>query len=86
MKKQSPTTPPKIVKIPPEELAKIDTNQLAREGGWKPPDPNDPDLEPDQVLCYLAMGSRIPQNDYERRLLEGIKEIPPGHVLEIPFM
>ncbi len=79
-------TPPKIVKIPPEELAAIDTNSLAREGKWMPSDPNGTDLEPDQVLCYLAMGARIPQNDYERRLLEGIKEIPPGHVLEIPFM
>lgn len=85
MKKRSPTPPPKIVKITLEqgEVKRLSDFIMKRDGV---PDPNDPDLEPDQVLCYLAMGSRIPQNDYERRLLEGIKEIPPGHVLEIPFM
>ena len=76
---------PKIVKIPPEELAKIDTNSLAREGKWKPPDPNGTDLEPDQVLVYLGLGSRKPQNDYERRLLKSIRAIPPGQIEEIPF-
>jgi hypothetical protein len=49
-------------------------------------DPNSPDLDPDQVLCYLGLGSRAPQNDYERRLLAEIKEIEAkGHLVEIPF-
>jgi hypothetical protein len=53
-------------------------------------DPNDPDLDPDQVLCYLAMGSRDPQNDYERELLKSIKAseelcVTNGWVLDIPF-
>jgi len=49
-------------------------------------DPNHPDLEPDQVLCYLTLGSREPQNDYERRLLNEIKETEAkGRIVEIPF-
>ncbi len=85
MKKQSPTTPPKIVKIPPEELAKIDTNQLAREIGW-PHDPNDPDLEPCQVYSHLVFGRRTPQNETEQRWLDRIKEIhAAGGVVEMWF-
>jgi len=49
-------------------------------------DPNSKDLEPDQVLCYLILGSRKPQNDYERKLLKQIKEIKAkGLSVEIPF-
>ena len=47
---------------------------------------NSPDLEPEQVLLYLSLGSRTPQNEYEKRLLKQIKEIrAKGQSVEIPF-
>jgi hypothetical protein len=49
-------------------------------------DPNSLDLDPDQVLCYLSLGSREPQNDYERRVLADVREAEAkGYIIEIPF-
>ena len=48
-------------------------------------DPNGPDLDGEHVLVYLSMGKRIPQNDYENRLLDEIQDIRrKGLMLEIP--
>jgi len=44
------------------------------------------DLDPEQVLLYLSMGRRNPQNEYEERLLKQIREIEAkGGSVEIPF-
>ena len=42
----------------------IDYSKLVR------PDYNSMDLEPDTIYAYLTLGSRTPQNDDERELLE----------------
>ncbi len=34
-----------------------------------------PDLEPYTVMLYLHSGARTPQNDYERHLLDEMREI-----------
>jgi hypothetical protein len=48
-------------------------------------DPNSPDLEPEQVLIYLQLGYRKPQNEYKETLLRQIREgEAKGYVLEIP--
>jgi len=48
-------------------------------------DPNSPDLEYDQIMVYLSLGSRTPQNEKEKRLLAQINEIKEkGHILSIP--
>jgi hypothetical protein len=48
-------------------------------------EPNDPDLDSEKVLLFLAQGKRIPQNDYEKKLLAEIEEIKAaGKELEIP--
>ena len=45
---------------------------------------NDPDLDLDLVQFKLTTGERKPQNDFERRLLEMIKEAKRlGKTLEI---
>ena len=45
---------------------------------------NDPDLDLDLVQSKLTTGERAPQNDFERRLLEEIKEAKRlGKTLEI---
>jgi hypothetical protein len=50
-------------------------------------DPNSPDLEYDQVIVYLGLGSRKPQNEKEKELLRQIKEIEAkGHIVDIPFI
>ena len=44
------------------------------------------DLDPEQVLLYLSMGRRNPQNEYEERLLKQIREIEAkGGSVKIPF-
>lgn len=49
-------------------------------------DPNATDLDPDQVLCYLAIGSREPQNEMEQSWLDGVREAEAkGYIIEIPF-
>ena len=48
-------------------------------------DPNSPDLEYDQIMVYLNLGSRTPQNEKEERLLKQIREIEAkGHIVWIP--
>mgnify|MGYP001481546623 CR=1 FL=1 len=48
-------------------------------------DYNSPDLDPDQVYAYLALGFRNPQNDYEIELLIEIKQIKKdGYTVDIP--
>ncbi len=36
---------------------------------------NSPDLEPYSVMLFLHSGARAPQNDYERHLLDEMREI-----------
>ncbi len=44
------------------------------------------DLDPEQVLLYLSMRKRNPQNEDEERLLKQIREIESkGRSVEIPF-
>ncbi len=44
------------------------------------------DLDPEQVLLYLSMRKRKPQNESEERLLKEIREIEAkGRSVEIPF-
>lgn len=46
---------------------------------------NSMDLEPEQILNYLAMGRRKPQNEQEERWLRDIKDIDArGNALDIP--
>jgi hypothetical protein len=53
-------------------MEKIDTNSM--------------DLEWDQILCYLALGSRTPQNESEKIILKQIKDIEAkGNTVDIPF-
>jgi len=48
-------------------------------------DHNSMDLEPEQILVYLSLGYRTPQNDYESKLLKEIKAIhAKGQCVEIP--
>jgi hypothetical protein len=48
-------------------------------------DYNSMNPEPEQILVYLSLGYRTPQNDYERKLLKGIKAIhAKGQCVEIP--
>ena len=43
------------------------------------------ELEPEQVYLYLTMGWREPQNEYEKRLLNDIREIRrKGYEVYIP--
>lgn len=49
-------------------------------------DPNSPDLELEQIYVYLALGSRTPQNEDEKKLLKEIKRTKKqGYTVEIPF-
>ena len=83
MKKQSPTPPPKIIKI---TLEQGDAKRLSDEIIKCAPDPNDPDLEPCQVYSHLVFGRRTPQNETEQRWLDRIKEIhAAGGVVEMWF-
>ncbi len=44
------------------------------------------DLDPEQVLLYLSMRKRNPQNESEERLMKQIREIESrGRSVEIPF-
>ncbi len=44
------------------------------------------DLDPEQVLLYLSMRKRNPQNEDEERLLKQIRAIESkGRSVEIPF-
>ena len=53
---------------------------------WGPGYNGSMDLEPEQVLLYLSMGRRKPQNEHEERLLKQIREIESkGRSVEIPF-
>ena len=36
---------------------------------------NSPDLDTYEVMLYLHAGTRIPQNDFERHLLQEMKDI-----------
>lgn len=77
-----------IVKLSEEELSQIDSRKIFERMNWKAPDPNDPELEPDQILCYLSLGSRKPQNAKERGWLQSIKESEQKDYvkeIEIPF-
>jgi len=50
-------------------------------------DPNSPDLEYDQIIVYLGLGSRKPQNEKEEILLKQIREIEAkGHFVDVPFI
>ena len=43
-------------------------------------------LDPDIVASYLLSGKRTPQNDYEKRLLEEMKDIQKrGYGIELYF-
>ncbi len=47
---------------------------------------NSMDLEYEQIMVYLAMGRRKPQNEDEEELLRQIREIEgKGNELDIPF-
>ncbi len=47
---------------------------------------NSMDLEYEQLMVYLAMGQRQPQNEKEEILLKQIREIEAkGNELDIPF-
>jgi hypothetical protein len=47
--------------------------------------PNSNHLEHDQILCYLALGSRKPQNEKEERWLKSINDAKiMGYSVEIP--
>jgi hypothetical protein len=49
-------------------------------------DYNSPDLDPEQVYAYLALGFRSPLNVYEQKLLEEIRKIEgEGKEVDIPF-
>jgi hypothetical protein len=55
---------------------------------WIRPDSyyNSMDLDYDQIILYLEMGRRKPQNKKEERLLEQIRDIGRrGRSVEIPF-
>jgi hypothetical protein len=44
------------------------------------------DLDYDQIMLYLEMGRRTPQNESEEKLLEQIRDIHRrGRSVEIPF-
>jgi hypothetical protein len=44
------------------------------------------DLDPEQILLYLSMRKRNPQNEDEEILLKEIREIESkGRSVEIPF-
>lgn len=48
-------------------------------------DYNSPDLDPEQVYAYLALGFRTPQNEYESELLKKIQQIEQdGYTVDIP--
>lgn len=48
-------------------------------------DYNSMDLEYEQIMVYLSLGFRTPQNEKEERLLKQIKEIhAKGQCMEIP--
>lgn len=50
-------------------------------------DYNSPDLESDQILVYLSLGFRKPQNEKEKNLLKQIREIQAsGQRVEMPPM
>ena len=50
-------------------------------------DPNSLDLELDEIIVYLGLGSRKPQNKEEEELLKEIKDIEAkGGIVSVPFI
>lgn len=49
-------------------------------------DYNSMSLEKEEILLYLSLGKRTPQNESEEQMLKEIKEIRErGQIVDIPF-